>query len=61
MPSKFEWADGEYPKPIKQEKLVCKDCFHRGGRTDICAVYQEVKPYNVLDGGTCKYYKEAGS
>lgn len=58
MKDKFEWnTTGESPKPVKQDSLVCKDCFHRGGRTDMCAIYQYCKPYTVLDGGDCDYYK----
>lgn len=58
MSSKFEWTDETAPKPVRMEDLVCKDCFHRSGRTDICAEYQELKPFSVLDGGSCPHYKK---
>jgi hypothetical protein len=57
MASKFSWTENEAPTPIKQEDLKCKDCLHRGGRTDICAIYQQVKPTSILRGGGCKFYK----
>lgn len=57
MPGKFEWDKASAPKPIKQSDLICKDCFHRSPqRTDICAVYQQVKPLEVLSGGDCAFY-----
>lgn len=43
---------------IYLDNLVCKDCFHRSPRTDICAAYQAVKPKSVLQGGDCKHYKK---
>lgn len=55
---KFEWTTAKELKPIKVEDLVCKDCFHRGGRTDVCAAYHTIKPNSVLDGGDCNYYKK---
>lgn len=44
--------------PIRMEGLVCKDCFHRGGRVSMCAVYQDWKPDSVLDGEDCPYYRK---
>lgn len=58
MANKFEWNEKEAPKAVKQKDLICKDCFHRGGRIDICAAYPDVKPYRVLDGGNCTHYKK---
>ena len=58
MSSKFEWTKETAPKPVRMEDLVCKDCFHRGGRVDICAQYMNLKPYEVLDGGDCPHYRK---
>ena len=58
MKSKFEWTEENEVKPIRMEDLVCKDCFHRGVRVSMCAVYQDWKPDSVLDGGKCEYYKQ---
>lgn len=58
MANKFEWTEATAPKPVKMEDLVCKDCFHRSGRVDICAAYQRIKPISVIDGGDCDFYKK---
>lgn len=57
MASKFEWDEANAITPITMEDIVCKDCFHRGGRTDMCGAFPNVKPLKVLKGGECKYYK----
>ena len=45
--------------PIRMEDLVCKDCFHRGGRVDMCGVFPNVKPRKIFDGRDCPYYRKA--
>lgn len=41
--------------------MVCVDCYHRGGRADICSWYQQLKPYKVLfKHGPCIHYRKEG-
>jgi hypothetical protein len=57
--NKFEWTSGTgFPKAIKLEDLICKDCKHRSPRTDICAEYQDIKPIKIFDGGNCELYEK---
>lgn len=50
-------------EPIKNEDLICKDCQHKYNdnefpcNTSKCEVY-EVKPDEVLDGGSCNEYSK---
>ena len=44
--------------PIRMEYLVCKDCFHRGGRMDMCGVFPNVKPGKIFHGEDCPYYRK---
>lgn len=55
MGNNFDWTADEAPKLIKNQDLVCKDCIYRMERTDICKKYPYIKPYRVLDGGSCDY------
>ena len=51
-------SEAQAIQPIQIKDLVCKDCFHRSPRTDVCAVYQNIKPKTVFDGGDCNYYQK---
>lgn len=44
--------------PIQNSNLVCRDCFHRGGRVDMCGAFPNVKPGKVFNGGDCPEYKK---
>lgn len=44
--------------PIRMEDLVCKDCFHRGGRVDMCGAFPNLKPGKVFKGGDCPEYRK---
>ena len=58
MANKFMWTGDRDIQAIRNDALACKDCFHRSPRTDICAVYQHLKPKSILEGAVCEYYRK---
>lgn len=63
MPSMKEFeerieSEAQSGAPIKNENLVCKDCFHRGGRVDMCGAFPYLKPGRVFKGGDCPEYRK---
>lgn len=58
MNEKFTWTGANEARPILLKDLVCRDCLHRSGRTDICAPYPDIKPTEIFDGADCDYYKK---
>lgn len=54
---KFIWRKGDIT-PLTNDTMVCKNCmFCIMERNDICAIYQKVKPTDVIKGGKCKSFK----
>jgi hypothetical protein len=54
----FNWSASEgYPKPIKNDDLVCKDCIYKNRMSVLqCLKYPDEKPGKVLYGKGCDKY-----